>query len=163
MLSSPSQSIISAVIIIMAGTFCASPTTAQLSFHSDAFKNSYSVQTPSAQQTFTRYYGGSGGGLAAQQAAATVADTESSPNVAATAAAATPPYQILAHQQQQHQQQQLLQLQQQQQQVCFFFRFVLYAANLSATNYINNECGIYGKINIYYGGGGGGGNKGSRL
>lgn len=43
-----------------------------------------------------------------------------------------------------------------------FFRFVLYAANLSATNYINNECGIYGKINIYYGGGGGG-NKRSRL
>lgn len=118
------QSIIGAIIIVV-GTFCASTTLAQLSFHSDAFKNSYSVQTPSAQQTFTRYYGGSGGGggvVAAQQAQ----DTESLAAAStASSGGGTPPYQFLAHQQQQHQQQQLLQLQQQQQQVRNMFIFML--------------------------------------
>lgn len=31
---------------------------AQLSFHTDANTNSFSLKTPSLQQTFTRYYGG---------------------------------------------------------------------------------------------------------
>lgn len=39
-------------------------TSAQLTYHLDAQQNSYTLQTPNSQQTFTRYFGGSGNGAA---------------------------------------------------------------------------------------------------
>lgn len=49
-------------------------TYSQLTINSDQFHNSYSVQTPHMQQTFTRYYGNQPGGL--QAARQTVQQTQ---------------------------------------------------------------------------------------
>lgn len=48
--------IIGAVVLIGAITFA----SAQLSYHLDANTNSYSLQTPNSQQSFTRYFGSPG-------------------------------------------------------------------------------------------------------
>lgn len=105
------QSIIGVIIV------CTVFTSAQLSFHQDAFKNSFSVQTPSLQQTYTRYYGGGQPSAAVQQQAGGYEVSETPLATVATTQQAAPPHHVLQFQQQQHQQQQLLQLQQQQQQV----------------------------------------------
>jgi DNA primase len=52
-------------LIVVASTF--SLASCQLSFHQDAFKNSYSVATPSAQTTFTKFFGGRQNSLLNQQ------------------------------------------------------------------------------------------------
>lgn len=61
----PRKSIFAALVVIGA----IASVTAQLSYHSDANTNSYTLQTPNSQQTFTRYYGQqqSGNGIAAGQ------------------------------------------------------------------------------------------------
>lgn len=94
--------------------------SAQLSFHTDAHRNSFTLQTPSLQQTFTRYYGGS--------AAAPIQSLNNGQNNLAGAlnAPLTASYTQQQILQQQQQQQQQHQFQQEQQQVfCLSFSFAL--------------------------------------
>lgn len=56
------KSIIAALVLIGAIAFA----SAQLTYHLDGNTNSYTLQTPNSQQTFTRYFGqGNGNGNAA--------------------------------------------------------------------------------------------------
>lgn len=47
--------------IILTIVVCTMVASGQLTYKTDQFTNSFSVKTPSSQQTFTRYFGGSGG------------------------------------------------------------------------------------------------------
>lgn len=60
----PRKTIIAALVVIGA----IASASAQLSYHLDANTNSYTLQTPNSQQTFTRYFGqANGNGIAASQ------------------------------------------------------------------------------------------------
>lgn len=93
--------------------------TAQLSFHTDAHKNSFTLQTPSLQQTFTRYYGGH---AAAPVQTANQINSKGTDGIINEPLTPTYSQQILQLQQQQQQQHQF---QQEQQQVKTYF-YMLY-------------------------------------
>lgn len=64
-MSSPLHPI--AVVCFMMAAIVVSTTNAQSSYHSDAFRNSFTVKVPGSQQTFTRFFGGQPGAVHQQQ------------------------------------------------------------------------------------------------